>query len=144
MGLMAKQIKNSTNPIPTSFLGLQKKLFMLRPIHSKTDYSKALEIASDLASRTHLTPGQADYLGVLTRNIKEYEDERFVAEKHSPLEILKFLVSENKMSGSELGRILGSRTLGPAILRGERGLSKTHIGKLAQHFLVNPALFLAL
>ena len=144
MGLMARQVNKSINSIPTTFLGLQKKLFLLRPIHSRADYNRSLRIASDLAARTDLNREQADYLGVLTRNIKEYEDERFVAEKHSPLEILKFLVSENKMSGSELGRILGSRTLGPAILRGERGLSKTHIGKLAQHFLVNPALFLAL
>ena len=144
MGLMAKEINSGTNPIPTSFLGLQKKFFVLRPIHSKTDYNKALRIASDLASREHLTREQAGYLEVLARNIKTFENERFVAKKHSPLEILKFLVSENKMSGSELGRILGSRTLGPAILRGERGLSKTHIGKLAQHFSVNPALFLAL
>ncbi len=142
MGLMAKQIRNSTNPIPTSFLGLQKKLFMLRPIHSKTDYNKALAIASDLASRTRLTRGQADYLGVLTRNIKEYEDERFATTKHTPVEILKFLVSENGMTGSDLGRVLGHRTLGPKILNGERGLSKQHIGLLAGHFSVEPGLFL--
>lgn len=142
MQVVIKRINSSTTHIPTSFLGLQQKVFMLRPIHSKRGYSKALTVASDLASRTELTRGQAEYLEVLAENIKAYENKRFAGRKHSPLEILKFLVSENGMSGSDLGRVLGLRTLGPKILNGERGLSKTHIRKLADHFSVEPSLFL--
>jgi len=142
MGLIARQISTNTRAIPTSFLGLQKGLFILRPIHSKTDYKKAMRIASDLASRVHLTREQSDYLEVLTSNIKAYEDKRFEGRKHAPLDILKFLVSENGMSGSDLGRVLGNRTLGPAILRGVRSLSKAHIRRIANHFSVEPGLFL--
>ena len=68
-------------------------------------------------------------------------EKHFETSKHSPQEILEFLAEENGMSGSDLGRILGSRTLGPALLRGQRSLSKTHIKKLADHFSVSPALF---
>jgi len=125
-----------------SFLGLQEEVFVLRPIHSKTDYKKAMNIASNLASCIRLTRDQSDYLEVLTSNIKAYEDEYFEGRKHTPLDILKFLLSENGMTGSDLGRVLGSRTLGPAILRGVRSLSKAHIGKLADHFSVEPGLFL--
>jgi len=142
MQLVIKQINNSKTPIPVTFLGLQKKVLMLRPIHSKSGYKKALKVASDLASRTELTREQAEYLEVLTENIKAYESKRFVARKHSPLEILTFLVSENGMNGSDLGRVLGLRTLGPKILNGERGLSKTHIRKLADYFSVEQGLFL--
>jgi antitoxin component HigA of HigAB toxin-antitoxin module len=142
MRLKTRQKVTETNTIPTGFLALQEELVLLRPISSKTHYNKALAVAADLASRTHLIREQVDYLKVLTSNIKAYEEERFAGKKHSSLEILKFLVSENGMSGSELGRILGHRTLGPKILNGERQLSKTHIKILARHFSVDPGLFL--
>ena len=141
MSLTAQQVNNFTGRIPTTLLGLQKRFFMLRPIHNKVDYQNAIEIAAELSSRTDLTSEQADYLEVLTTVIADYEEKHFEMSKHGPQEILKFLIEENKMSGSDLGRILGNRTLGPALLRGGRSLSKTHIKKLADHFSVSPALF---
>ncbi|MCK4820456.1 hypothetical protein KA005_32125, partial [bacterium] len=110
-------------------------------IHNKGDYQDALAVAAELASRTDLNSEQADYLEVLTKVIADYEEKHFEMSKHSPQEILKFLVEENQMTGSDLGRLLGNRTLGPALLRGQRSLSKTHIKKLADHFSVSPALF---
>ncbi|OHB73286.1 MAG: hypothetical protein A2Z25_09565 [Planctomycetes bacterium RBG_16_55_9] len=115
---------------------------MLRPIHNKVDYQEALAVATELSSRTDLTCEQADYLEVLIKVIADYEDKHFEMSKHSPREILEFLVEENQMSGSDLGRIPGNRTLGPALLRGERSLNKKHIKKLAKYFSVSPALFL--
>lgn len=142
MTLMTRQTNTVTNSLPRNFLDLQKEFLQLRPIHSKTEYTQALNIASDLASRTGLTPEQADYLEVLTNIIKAYEEQNFESGEHTPLEILRFLVSENGMNGSDLGRILGTRTLGPKILKGERQLSKRHIKVLADHFSVSPSLFL--
>ena len=141
MSLPKQQVINHTNRIPTTLLGLQKKYFVLRPIHNKADYQEALAVATELSSRTDLTSEQADYLEVLTKVIADYEEQHFEMSKHSPQEILAFLVEENHMSGSDLGRVLGNRTLGPALLRGRRSLSKTHIKKLAKYFSVSPALF---
>lgn len=140
MGLAAKKLNNGR--IPASFLGLQKSLFMLRPIHKKSDYQNAVAVAAELAWREDLTDEQADYLEILTKIIADYEEKHIKMSKHSPQEILKFLVEENQMSGSDLGRILGNRTLGPALLRGQRTLSKSHIKKLSEYFSVSPALFL--
>ena len=141
MVLTAQQINNHTGRIPTTLIGLQKRLFLLRPIRKKSDYQNALTVATELSSRTDLTSEQDDYLEILTKIIADYEEKHFEMSKHSPQEILKFLVEENQMSGSDLGRILGNRTLGPALLRGERTLSKTNIRKLAEYFSVSPALF---
>lgn len=141
MGLAAQKTNNHNGRIPTSFLGLQKSLFVLRPIHKKRDYQKALAVATALASREDLSSEQADYLEILTKIIADYEEKHLETSKYSPQEILEFLVEENQMSGSDLGRILGSRTLGPALLRGKRTLSKTHIKKLSEYFSVSPALF---
>ncbi len=141
MSLAVRQANNHTGRIPATVLGLQKRFFVLRPIRNKVDYHDALAAATELASRCDLTSEQADYLEVLTKVIADYEEKHFEMSKHSPQEILEFLVEENRMSGSDLGRVLGSRTLGPALLRGERSLSKAHIKKLADYFSVSPALF---
>jgi HTH-type transcriptional regulator/antitoxin HigA len=142
MNITIEQVNNHTAHIPTDFLDLQREFFELRPIHNKTDHQKALRVAAEISSLAKLTSGQNDYLEVLTRIIADYEEKHFEMSKHTPQEILKFLVEENQMSGSDLGRILGNRTLGPALLRGERSLSETHIKKLADYFSVSPALFL--
>jgi len=132
---------NHADRIPTTFLGLQKRFLVLRPIHKESDYQNAFEVATELSSRADLTSEQADYLEVLTTLIADYEEKHLDISRHDPQELLKFLAAENGMSGSDLGRILGSRTLGPALLRGQCSLSKTHIKKLADHFSVSPALF---
>jgi HTH-type transcriptional regulator/antitoxin HigA len=142
MSITTQQVNSHTAHVPTEVLDLQREFFELRPIHNKTDYQKALAVASEIASLAKLTSGQKDYLEILTKIIADYEEKHFETSKHNPREILKFLVEENQMSGSDLGRILGNRTLGPALLRGGRSLSKTHIKKLADYFSVSPALFL--
>jgi HTH-type transcriptional regulator/antitoxin HigA len=135
--------KNKANyDLPDDFLGLQEKLFMLKPIHNKTEYAKAMKIAEMLVSRNDLTKSQSDYLESLVNNIEDYEKSRFETKKQEPIELLKFLLEENNLNGSDLGRILGNRTLGYAILKGQRKLSKTHIVELAEYFSVSPALFL--
>jgi HTH-type transcriptional regulator / antitoxin HigA len=138
MGIAAQQVNHHTDT--KSIIDLQKRYFVLRPIHKKSDYQNALTVAKELALYTDLTCEQADYLEILTKIIADYEEKQLKISKHSPQEILKFLVEENQMSGSDLGRVLGNRTLGPALLRGERTLSKTHIIKLAGYFSVSPAL----
>ena len=142
MGITTEQVNNHTAHIPADSLDLQREYFELRPIHNKTDYQKALSVAEEISSLATLTSGQNDYLEILTKIIADYEEKHFEMSKHTPRELLKFLVEENQMSGSDLGRILGNRTLGPALLRGQRSLSKTNIKKLADYFSVNPALFL--
>jgi HTH-type transcriptional regulator/antitoxin HigA len=142
MSITAQQVNKHTAHIPTDSLDLQKMFFELRPIHNRDDYRKAIRVAAIISSLDNLTSEQNGYLEILTKIIADYEEKHFEMSKHTPQEILKFLVEENQMSGSDLGRILGNRTLGPALLRGERSLSKTHIKKLAEHFSVNPALFL--
>ena len=142
MSITIEQIKGRNSRIPADFLDLQKSFFALRPIHNKADYRKAVKVATIMAFHDNLTSGQSDYLEVLTKIIADYEEKHLEMSRRTPLELLKFLVEENQMSGSDLGRVLGNRTLGPTLLRGDRSLSKIHIIKLADYFSVSPALFL--
>lgn len=123
---------------------LVQKLWLLRPLHTASDYETALEIAGELAAKKKLNKDQIDYLESLTTLIEAYEAAHYPIETsgRTPIEILKALLEMNNMTGSDLGRILGQRQLGSKILSGVRQLSKTQIKQLADFFSVEPCLFL--
>ncbi len=116
-----------------------------RAIHDDIDLANVAEIVDRLAVLEHPSKDQADYLETLSTLVAAYEDARHPIDvsRLGPLETLRFLLQERGLSASDLGRILGQRQLGSAILRGRRQLSKTHIRKLAAHFGVSPGVFLA-
>lgn len=131
------------NSIPTDWKELVAQLYLLKPIHTKGDYNRVMHIIGLLAGRTDLNTEQQEYLESLSILVEAYEKEHFEIEPaSSPLETLKYLLDQNGLNGSDLGRILGQRQIGSTILRGERNLSKAHIKKLADHFSVDPSLFL--
>lgn len=72
----------------------------------------------------------------------EARHEQIRARKFTPIQLLKSLMQDHEMSASDLGRLLGNRALGPAILTGGRELSKAHIRKLAAHFAIEPGAFI--
>jgi antitoxin component HigA of HigAB toxin-antitoxin module len=127
------------NRVPGTFEGLNR----LRPLYvirSEREYARARKMAIELAMNSDdLAPGQLRYLETLSVLMETYEREHHLKEERpaSPLEVLKLLMAEHDMNGSDLGRLLGHRQLGGAILRGERGLTKTHIATLAGYFGVN-------
>ena len=131
------------DPLPESFEQLNA-LHQLRPIKDDVDYDNAVELIDRLAVMEQPTPDQADYLATLTELVGRYDQEHYAAElpASSPIESLKYLMEQNDMSVSALGKLLGNRSLGSKLLRGERQLSKAHIRTLADHFKVNPSLFL--
>ena len=134
--------KNKFRRLPKTYGGLVA-LLPPRPIHEDVDLANATEMIDRLAG-FGLNADQEDYLDALSTFVEAYEAERFPIDdsRITPLEALKTLVDEHGMSASDLGRLLGNRTLGAAILSGRRSLSKTHIRKLAEHFKVEPGLFL--
>jgi antitoxin component HigA of HigAB toxin-antitoxin module len=94
-----------------------------------------------------LTPGKSDYLFALTELVWAYEQRRHPIDlRHGDqadgIDILKLLMEERNMTASDLGRLLGKRQLGSAILRRERQLSKAHVVKLAEFFSVSTDLLL--
>jgi len=92
-----------------------------RPIHDDVDLANATEMIDRLAG-FELTTDQEDYLEAISTFVEAYEARRFPVDdsRLSPLDALRFLLDEHGMTASDLGRLLGSRTLGPAILAGRR------------------------
>jgi antitoxin component HigA of HigAB toxin-antitoxin module len=134
---------NASRSTPTRFAELTA-LHPLRPLRSERDLAGATEIADRLAVLSRRTRDQEDYLETLSLLIEAYEDAHHAIETShlSPIDVLKAILSDHGLTASDLGRILGNRSLGGAILRGQRQLSKAHIQTLCQRFAVGPELFL--
>ncbi|MHB9071802.1 MAG: helix-turn-helix domain-containing protein [Sedimentisphaerales bacterium] len=142
MSLAAKKIRNN-QIIPEKWLGLQVELCPLRPLHNKKEHDKAVKAASLLASQNILNKDQQDYLESLSLVIESYEQKHFAADTNNvtPIEVVKYLLNENGMNASDLGKLFGDRPLGWRILKGQRELSKTHIRILCERFKISPAVF---
>jgi antitoxin component HigA of HigAB toxin-antitoxin module len=130
--------------LPETFDALNA-LRPLRPIQDQADLENVREVVDALAVLPARNKDQEDYLETLSTLIEKYESELNDDETSdlSPLEVLRYLMEGHDMSASDLGRLLGNRELGAAILRGDRQLSKTHIQLLSQRFAVSTDLFLS-
>jgi len=112
--------------------------FPLVPIRGEGHLKQAIKMIDELSiiDEEKLSGGQSDYLRVLTDLVERFED------AHHPLEaafedgidVLKYLLDQHQMTASDLGRILGNRQMGSAVLRRSRQLSKANVLKLAAHF----------
>jgi len=118
-------------------------LFMPRPLHDDVDYRNALAVMDAMAG-FDMNADQEDYFEAVATFVEKYEAGHHAIEqaKMKPAELIRSLMEEHGMSESDLGRLLGDRSLGHRILSGERELSKAHIRLLAEHFALNPAALL--
>jgi HTH-type transcriptional regulator/antitoxin HigA len=131
--------------LPASYAELVRSVYMPRAIHDDVEYGNVGEILDMLAvNADRLNKDQRDFLDTLTALVADYDrsQEPLCASRMTGLEALKFLLEENDMTGSDLGRLLGHRTMGSAILRGRRNLTVAQIQKLAERFKVDASLFI--
>jgi len=120
------------------------RLYPPLAIHDEVAYRNAMEVIDALTRLPELTRGQLEYLDTLSILVGEYENEHepFDTSSSGPLGVLRHLMEARDMSASDLGRLLGERSLGSKVLSCQRELSKMHIRKLAKHFNVSTDLFL--
>jgi HTH-type transcriptional regulator / antitoxin HigA len=113
-------------------------------IHDEVAYENAIELVDRLTALSVPTEGQLKYLDTLTILVERYEDETEGVEPKGvdAIGVLRFLMEDRDMNASDVGRLLGDRSLGPKILNGDRALSKTHIKILATHFNISPSVLL--
>jgi len=138
-----RRLKTRLEKLPAGFADLVR-LYPPQAIHDEVGYANTQEMIDRLTSLAKLTAGQSEYLETLTILFEAYENEheRIDTSGLSPREMLRFLLDSNEMTGSDLGRLLGNRELGPKLLNGSRQLSKTHIRVLADRFKIDAGLFL--
>ena len=83
-------------------------------------------------------------IDTLSTLVEAYENEHHAIKTSglSPVKALKFLMEEHEMSAADLGKLLGERTLGSKILRGDRKIGLKYAKALAKKFGVDLSLFI--
>jgi HTH-type transcriptional regulator/antitoxin HigA len=135
-------VRRDSRDLPETFEGLSGVL-ALRPITDVAGFEAAQEVADALAVLDRRTRDQEEYLETLSILMEAYERNAAPVRASDPIARLRYLMEGRGMSESDLGRVLGERSLGNAVLSGRRGLSKAHIVALARHFGVSTDVFMA-
>jgi HTH-type transcriptional regulator/antitoxin HigA len=114
----------------------------LKTIKDDNDHSRAIAMASELMGR-ELDTGEGDYLDALLVLINKYEDENHaITEEMTPQQAMRALMEFNGLTQADMGRIIGSESAVSMFLKGDRGLSKSQIKKLASRFKLDPTVFM--
>src|SRR5579863_1191697 len=111
-------------------------------IKSLRQYKEYCSILETLVIAKKKTQAQQDTIDLLTLLIEKWDQEHNTFSEADPVELLDFLMKENKMKAIDLARELEiSKSLLSDILHYRRGLSREVIRKLASRFKVSQELF---
>jgi HTH-type transcriptional regulator/antitoxin HigA len=86
-----------------------------------------------------LSPAEDAMMGVLFSLVREYEQRSVSRKASTPVEILQFLMEQNRLAPSDLP-LPANRV--SEILSGKRSVSKEQAKQLGAFFRVSPALFI--
>ena len=121
------------------------RIYAPRKIHDKIGQRNATEVVDWLAIRAK-TKDQVEFLDLVSDLLDEYERQFPEIDNSSdPLELLQYLVEENRITARELGEILNvDHSVAARILKGQRGITVEHAKNLGARFKVDPKVFLKL
>ena len=116
----------------------------LRPISSLAAHKKAVRMLKQLGVIDTMNTDQSDYFEVLTELVADFERTRWPinTSKVSVPSILQSFLDDHGMTASDLGRLLGERTIGHKVLSGKRKLTTAQVKILADRFRVSTDLFI--
>lgn len=111
-------------------------------IKTEKQYYNYCHILEELVSLKKKSRLQQDIIELLTLLIEKWDEEHNSFSDADPIEMLKYLMTENKLKAVDLAGILGiSKSLMSDILNYRRGLSKEIIRKLSDHFKLSQETF---
>jgi HTH-type transcriptional regulator/antitoxin HigA len=114
----------------------------LRPIRSKAALDRAIALVDELLDRGNLGRDEQDYLDVLSDLIERYEAEEHPIAPVSDAQMLQHLIEAKGVTQADVARETGiAESTISEVLAGKRSLNRTHIGKLARYFHVEPGVF---
>lgn len=118
--------------------------FPLKPIRSEEENERAAEICDELLDNFEsLTPPEQDYLQVLSKLVEDFESQWTEEQLVEPIELLKFLMEQNKLNQTDLIPEFGTSSRASEFLSGKRDLSLPQILKLANRFKLSPTAFIS-
>ena len=112
--------------------------------HSEKEYQDLVEKLDSLIDEVGNNDAHqlAPVMETVGKLIENYEDqERYIIQDASPVEVLKYLMQEHGLKQSDLKEI-GSQGIVSEILAGKRTLNFEQIKKVSKRFHVSPLVFI--
>lgn len=103
----------------------------IKPIKTKADYKKALQIIDALFDAKPGTK-RGDHLDVLTTLVEAYEAKHFPIASPDPIAAIRFVMEQQGLERKDLEPYIGSRARVAEILNHKRDLTLAMIRKLNQ------------
>jgi HTH-type transcriptional regulator/antitoxin HigA len=89
-----------------------------------------------------MSPEEGRLLKLLAMLLEEYEDRSISLPRFTPDKMLRHLLAEKELRGSDLRPVIGSKSRVSEIITGKRSISKSQAKKLAAFFHVPVELFI--
>ncbi|CAN2044172.1 HTH-type transcriptional regulator / antitoxin HigA [Candidatus Magnetomoraceae bacterium gMMP-13] len=116
-------------------------LYPLKAINTKEDYEHALNSLEVVFDETEGYLNE--YAETLVILIEHYENNHFPMKEADGVEVLNFLMEQNKLEQKDLVEIFETESVFSEIINGNKPLNIKHIKKLANKFCVNAATFVS-
>jgi HTH-type transcriptional regulator / antitoxin HigA len=111
-------------------------------IKTKPQYKLYCDMLEELVFNNKKTKEMKEKIELLTLLIEKWDNEHNTLSSLDPVELLEYLMKENKISQIELAKFLGvSKGLVSEILSYKKGMSKEIIRKLASKFKLSQEAF---
>ena len=111
-------------------------------IKTEEENNRMLAIVEQLMKKgDNLTAEEGELLELLANLISDFEDKHYPIKEPTPLEMLQHLMEARGLTAKDLWDVFGSKGVTSEVLSGKRGISKSHIKRLAAFFNVSPELF---
>jgi HTH-type transcriptional regulator/antitoxin HigA len=134
-------VRTHPHALPDTYFELVRR-FPLTRIRDGRHLRQAMALLDELTARD-LDAGQGAYLDVLTDLVEAYEREHTEFPAASERDVLRELMSANRLTQARLSRLTGiAQSTISEVLNGRRSLTKAQITTLARHFGIRPTAFL--
>lgn len=111
-------------------------------IKTEKQYNEYCLLLEELVTLKKKNKYQQDTIELLTLLIEKWDEQHNSFKDADPVELLKYLMTENKLKAIDLAGVLGvGKSLVSDVLNYRRGLSKGIIRKLADHFKLSQEAF---
>lgn len=117
--------------------------FPLTVIKGRAQHNQAMAMLERLAAKETMEKAESDYFDVLSKLIKDYEDETVPAGQVTPQAVLSFVMEQRRLNHRDIARATGMQASHVSeFFAGKRNLPKHAAAKLAALFQVEAMIFL--
>lgn len=112
-------------------------------IHDEKTHQKALRWIDQLMKLRKISQAEQTLLELLSKLVNDYEETIYPTPNLPPRQILQHLLENSGLTQAEFAKAIGiPRSTISEVLKGKRNVSLENAYRLAEHFHVEPTLFL--